>query len=186
MISKIFFWNLFTCKGTYMIDWVGRGTKFYWYSQPPYPRFPILFFPFPQPFPTFFWDLTSPHSEMDFFKSNLKMRRCPISGKSGNLEVWSQNEMMSNLSKKWEKSGRKGKRGWKKGGKEAVYNLWKLWFDSYKCRECHDDRPVRGLWSAISPFFDSTLWNSLRLVHLPNPDKPSIPTTTDQVKLSQK
>jgi len=24
MISKIIFWNIFTCKGTYMIDWVGR------------------------------------------------------------------------------------------------------------------------------------------------------------------
>ena len=24
MISKILFLNLFTCKGTYMIDWVGR------------------------------------------------------------------------------------------------------------------------------------------------------------------
>jgi len=23
MISKIIFWNLFTCNGTYMIDWVG-------------------------------------------------------------------------------------------------------------------------------------------------------------------
>jgi len=23
-ITKIIFWNLFTCKGTYMIDWVGR------------------------------------------------------------------------------------------------------------------------------------------------------------------
>ena len=26
-ISKIIFWNLFTCKGTYMIDWVGRISK---------------------------------------------------------------------------------------------------------------------------------------------------------------
>jgi len=23
-MSKIHFWDLFTCKGTYMIDWVGR------------------------------------------------------------------------------------------------------------------------------------------------------------------
>ena len=27
MISKIIFLNLFTCKGTYMIDWVGRSAK---------------------------------------------------------------------------------------------------------------------------------------------------------------
>ena len=31
-ISKILFWNLFTCKGTYIIDWVRRSTTIdaYW------------------------------------------------------------------------------------------------------------------------------------------------------------
>ena len=34
-ITKILFWNLFTCKGTYMIDWVGRSAsqEIHFYTQ---------------------------------------------------------------------------------------------------------------------------------------------------------
>jgi len=36
IISKMLFWNVFTCKGTYMIDWVGRvWVTAYLYAFPP-------------------------------------------------------------------------------------------------------------------------------------------------------